>query len=147
MITAFVYGTLRSGEANDIALAAARHGIAAPRLVGRGSLRGTLYDFGKYLGLLPEMSGDEIIGDVYHIEPALVPVLDEIEEIYPGQDGLFIRRQAHVEVIQQGQSQVFDCLFYPITASAIAGRPVIRGGDWVTHRLTRTAQVVSAETV
>lgn len=142
MIIAFVYGTLRSGEVNDIARAAARHGIAAPRLVGRGSVRGTLYDFGSYPGLLLEACGAEVVGDVYQIEPELVPVLDEIEKIYPGQDSLFIRQQAHVDVIEQGRTQVLECLFYPVTASATAGRPVIPGGDWVAHRRDSTAPAV-----
>jgi len=140
MINAFVYGTLRSGEANDIAQAAARHGIAAPRLVGRASLWGRLYDFGDYPGLLLDAGGAEVVGDVYQIDAALVPILDEIEEIYPGQEGLFIRRQVYVEVLELGQPRLFDCLFYPITAGAAAGRPIISGGDWVAHRLGKTAR-------
>ena len=48
----FVYGTLRAGEANDISVAAARNGIAAPTLVGTASLRGRLFDFGSYPGMV-----------------------------------------------------------------------------------------------
>ena len=139
MITAFVYGTLRQGEANDIFHAAARHGIAAPVLLGRASLWGRLYDFGNYPGLRLESDGVEVLGEVYQIEPALVPVLDEIEDIYPGKEGLFIRQQAQVEVHLAGQPQVFDCLFYPVTLSAVAGRPMIAGGDWVAYRLGKMA--------
>jgi len=38
----FVYGTLRAGEVNDLNRAAARHGIAAPMLIGTGVLAGRL---------------------------------------------------------------------------------------------------------
>jgi len=134
MMTAFVYGTLRRGEANDILLAAARHGIAAPRLIGTATVRGTLYDFGAYPGLVPDAAGVLVLGDVYQIEPELIAVLDEIEEVYPGQDGLFLRRQIDLEVKVAGQPHTFLCWFYPVTASAVEGRPVIARGDWVAHR-------------
>jgi gamma-glutamylcyclotransferase (GGCT)/AIG2-like uncharacterized protein YtfP len=142
MITAFVYGTLRQGEANDIFLAAAGHGIAAPSLLGHASLRGRLYDFGDYPGLRLESDGPEVFGEVYQIDPALVPVLDEIEDIYPGREGLFVRQHTRVEVHLDGQARVFDCLFYPVSLSAAAGRPMIAGGDWVAYRLNKMAQAI-----
>ncbi len=139
MITAFVYGTLRRGEANDIGLAAVRHGIAAPVLLGTATVRGTLYDFGAYPGLLPDASGSAVVGDVYRIEAALIPVLDEIEEVYPGQEGLFLRRQISLEVRTQTDSVTLDCLYYPVAAASVAGLPAIEGGDWVAHRRMRAA--------
>jgi len=142
MITVFVYGTLRRGEANDIVSAATRHGIAAPELLGRATVQGILYDFGSYPGLIPDPNGGDVLGDVYRIDPALVPVLDEIEEVYPGQQGLFLHRQIRVEPFGDGLPAPCDCLFYPITLAAAAQHPAIEGGDWVVHRKNRDVSPV-----
>ena len=77
----FVYGTLRAGEINDISEAAARHDIAEPTLIGTATVRGRLFDFGAYPGLVLDEAGSPVRGDVYEIDPDLVAVLDEIEEI------------------------------------------------------------------
>jgi gamma-glutamylcyclotransferase (GGCT)/AIG2-like uncharacterized protein YtfP len=132
----FVYGTLRAGEINDIGRAAARHGIAAPRFVGTAVLRGRLYDFGRYPGLVPDDAAALVRGDVYQIDAALVPVLDEIEEVYPGVDGLFRARQVTVEV----EGRELHCLFYPVAPDAVADRPRIESGDWVGYRIARGAE-------
>ncbi|KNH03982.1 hypothetical protein BRCH_04261 [Candidatus Burkholderia brachyanthoides] len=90
--TRIVYGTLRAGEINDInrAAGADRHGLRT----------GRLFDFGSYPGLVLDEHGAPVRGDVYQIEDALVPVLDEIEEVYPGVEGLFPRvsYRLHVHV-------------------------------------------------
>ncbi|MFP3186582.1 MAG: gamma-glutamylcyclotransferase family protein, partial [Paraburkholderia sp.] len=72
-------------------------------------------------------------GDVYEIDPDLIAVLDEIEEIYPGVEGLFVAREVTVEV----DGAPLSCRFYPVTRSAVKGLPEIRCGDWVAHRRTR----------
>ena len=100
----FVYGTLRAGEVNDINRAAARHGIATPRMDRRGARAGRLFDFGTYPGLVIDEEGAPIRGDVYRIEDALVPVLDEIEDVYPGVEGLFRSHRLHVEVDVEGEN-------------------------------------------
>ena len=78
-IHVFAYGTLRAGEANDLRVAASRRGIAEPKLIGHATLHGRLYDFGAYPGLVPDPTGTAVRGDVYRIDPGLVPVLDTIE--------------------------------------------------------------------
>lgn len=133
MLNVFVYGTLRAGERNDIRHAAARHGLAAPRLVGMAAVRGKLYDFGKYPGLVVDEAGAPVVGDVYEIEHALVPVLDDIEQAYPGVDGLFVGKEVALDVA--GRSVV--CLFYPVDAASVDGLPEIVGGDWIAHRRSR----------
>jgi gamma-glutamylcyclotransferase (GGCT)/AIG2-like uncharacterized protein YtfP len=129
----FVYGTLRSGESNDIYLAAERHAIKEPRLVGQASVSGRLFDFGTYPGMIAETSAQQVMGEVYEIDDALVPVLDEIERVYPGVQGLFMAEQMDVEV----EGRQMPCLFYPVTPEAVDGHPEIRSGDWVAHRLAR----------
>ncbi|CAG9262005.1 gamma-glutamylcyclotransferase family protein [Paraburkholderia unamae] len=131
----FVYGTLRAGEINDINLAADRHAIARPRHLGLTRLAGRLFDFGSYPGMVTEAADAQstVVGDVYEIDDALLPVLDEIEQVYPGVDGLFISKEVNIEV----QGERIACLYYPVAPGAIAGRPEIESGDWVAHRLAR----------
>jgi len=125
-----VYGTLRAGEINDISQAAARHDIAEPTLLGTATVRGYLFDFGAYPGLVLDEAGPPVCGDVYEIDPDLIAVLDEIEEIYPGVEGLFVAREVTVEV----DGAALACRFYPVTKHAVKGLPEIRSGDWVAHR-------------
>ncbi|KVO77060.1 gamma-glutamylcyclotransferase [Burkholderia ubonensis] len=132
----FVYGTLRAGEANDIGHAAARHGIAAPTLVGAAALPGELYDFGTYPGMVAVADGKTLVwGDVYEVDERLVPVLDEIERVYPGVDTLFRQEATSVEL---GGRQ-YACLYYPVAAHAVSDKPRIVSGDWVQHRREREA--------
>jgi gamma-glutamylcyclotransferase (GGCT)/AIG2-like uncharacterized protein YtfP len=129
----FVYGTLRAGEANDIGVAAARHGIAPPTLIGTASMRGRLFDFGDYPGPAVDPAAGSVVGDVYAIDDALVAVLDEIEEVYPGVEGLFLARETMIDV---GATSV-RCRFYPVARASVKGLPEIRGGDWVAYRQRR----------
>jgi gamma-glutamylcyclotransferase (GGCT)/AIG2-like uncharacterized protein YtfP len=133
MQTVFVYGTLRAGEVNDIGKAAARNEIAAPNLLGTATVKGHLFDFGLYPGLVVDEAGVDVIGDVYEIEDALVAVLDEIEAVYPGNEELFIARDVMLKV----DGDVLNCRFYPVTPNAVNGLPEIRSGDWVEYRSTR----------
>ncbi|WP_233881392.1 gamma-glutamylcyclotransferase family protein [Paraburkholderia flagellata] len=131
----FVYGTLRAGEINDINLAADSNAIARPRHLGLATLAGRLFDFGAYPGMVAEASDAQstVVGDVYEIDDALLAVLDEIEQVYPGVDGLFVSKEVDIDV----QGERIACLYYPVASGAIAGRPEIAGGDWVAHRRTR----------
>ncbi len=129
----FVYGTLRAGEINDISQAAARHDIAEPMLLGTATVRGHLFDFGAYPGLVPDEAGPPVSGDVYEIDPDLVAVLDEIEEIYPGVEGLFVAREVTVEV----DGMPLLCRYYPVTEKAVKGLSEIRSGDWIVYRRSR----------
>jgi gamma-glutamylcyclotransferase (GGCT)/AIG2-like uncharacterized protein YtfP len=129
----FVYGTLRAGEVNDLNAAAQRHGIVAPTLRGPGTVRGRLYDFGTYPGYVPDAAAGEVVGDIYDVDAALLPVLDEIEEIYPGQASLFVRT---AQAVQAGDGAV-DCLIYPVAPAAVTGLSEIAAGDWVGYRRER----------
>ncbi len=131
----FVYGTLRAGEVNDLNRAATRHGIGAPTLVGTGTIAGRLYDFGTYPGLVLDAAAGPVVGDVYDIPDALLPVLDEIEEVYPGQATLFVRETRPVMLADAPA----DCLLYPVADSAVAGLARIDSGDWVAYRRARDA--------
>jgi gamma-glutamylcyclotransferase (GGCT)/AIG2-like uncharacterized protein YtfP len=131
----FVYGTLRAGEANDLNAAARRHGIAEPSLVGTATVAGRLYDFGAYPGLVLDPAAGPVTGDVYEVVDALLPVLDEIEEVYPGRASLFMREEQPVH----GAAGPVACLLYPVADSEVAGLPPVPGGDWVAYRRMRDA--------
>lgn len=139
MALVFVYGTLRAGEVNDLNEAARRHGLPAPRLVGPGSVPGRLYDFGSFPGYVPAAAGlphgPRVIGDIYEIDASLIPVLDEIEEVYPGQATLFVRTEREVACADGAPR----CLLYPVAEEAVRGLPEIEGGDWVAYRRARAA--------
>ncbi|WP_454736201.1 gamma-glutamylcyclotransferase family protein [Cupriavidus necator] len=129
----FVYGTLRAGEVNDLNAAAQRHGIALPTLLGTATVAGRLYDFGSYPGLVLDDTAGPVVGDIYDVADALVPVLDEIEEVYPGQATLFVREER--AVLLEGRPET--CLLYPVGDSAVTALPRIEGGDWVAYRRAR----------
>ena len=133
----FVYGTLRAGEVNDLNAAARKHGIAEPTLLGTATVAGRLYDFGTYPGLVLDPQAVPAVGDIYEVPDALVPVLDEIEEIYPGQSSLFVSEQ-HA-VLHNGQ--LVNCLLYPVADAAVLGLPRIESGDWVAYRKSRDTTV------
>ncbi|RKP54878.1 gamma-glutamylcyclotransferase family protein [Pararobbsia silviterrae] len=132
-IYVFVYGTLRAGESNDVARAAEARAIAQPRLIGEATLRGHLYDFGAYPGLVRDDTAQPVRGEVYEMVQALLPVLDEIEEVYPGEVGLFVREVCEIEV----DGRRLSCFYYPIHADRATGLPRIESGDWVDHDRVR----------
>ncbi|CAH2805808.1 MAG: FIG00974243: hypothetical protein [Candidatus Burkholderia crenata] len=136
----FVYGTLRAGESNDIHLAAERHGIAAPVLIGSGHINGRLYDFDAYPGLVLDSAAGPVRGDIYRIDETLVPVLDEIEEVVPGVIDLYRSECLPVTAQIDGRTQVLDCLVYPVGKEAVEGLPRIDNGDWVVYRRSKRAR-------
>ncbi len=121
---AFVYGTLRRGDDNDITRL-----TPAPRWVGEARIAGTMYHFGRYPGVV--LGGTaQVLGEVYEICAQLERVLDEIEELYPQQTNEYFKRDISVQV---GQRMV-DCIVYEINPALVAGKPVIASGDWVRDR-------------
>jgi gamma-glutamylcyclotransferase (GGCT)/AIG2-like uncharacterized protein YtfP len=134
----FVYGTLRAGESNDIHRAAEHHGIAQPVQVGISHAPGRLFDFGAYPGLVLDPGAAPVRGVVYRIEDALVPILDEIEEVVPGVDGLFRIERIQIMVEREGGPEAIDCRVYPVDERAVQGLKRIEDGDWVAYRLGRS---------
>ena len=119
----FVYGTLRRGGRNDI-----NRLLPAPEYVGMGEVRGRLYHFDRYPGLT--LGGEEavtVVGEVYRITPELEVVLDRIEQIVPGADSEYFKRE--VDVLVDGGTR--NCLLYEINAARVIGREAIAHGDWI----------------
>lgn len=119
----FVYGTLRRGGRNDI-----NRLSPPPEYVGMGEVRGLLYHIDWYPGLT--LGGEEavtVVGEVYRIAPELEAVLDDIEQIVPGGDSEYFKRE--VEILVEGRP--IPCLLYEINPARVRGRQVIGHGDWI----------------
>lgn len=119
----FVYGTLRRGGRNDI-----NRLSPPPQYVGMGEVRGVLYHIDWYPGLT--LGGEEavtVVGEVYRIAPELEAVLDEIEQIVPGADSEYFKRE--VEILVEGRP--IACLLYEVNPERVRGRQVIGHGDWI----------------
>ena len=119
----FVYGTLRRGGRNDI-----NHLAPAPQYVAMGEVQGVLYHIDWYPGLT--LGGEEavtVVGEVYRIPPQLEALLDGIEQIVPGADSEYFKREVDISV----EGRAVTCLVYEINPSHVRGRQVIGHGDWI----------------
>jgi gamma-glutamylcyclotransferase (GGCT)/AIG2-like uncharacterized protein YtfP len=119
----FVYGTLRRGGRNDI-----NRLVPAPEYVGMGEVRGVLYHIDWYPGLT--LGGEEavtVVGEVYRIAPQLEDLLDGIEQIVPGADSEYFKREVGVQV----DGHELACLVYEINPAHARGKQVIGHGDWI----------------
>lgn len=137
-IYVFIYGTLRAGEINDLAQAAAQRGLPAAQWVGHATVPGMLVDFGQWPGLIPVADGRRVRGDVYRVDPALIALMDEIEEYVPGQPGCFVRREitARLEA-PLGGSLDLPCQYYPIDPAHRASAVDVFEDDWIAYRQAR----------
>ena len=95
--TLFVYGTLTPDRApGEIADA-----VNTLTPLGPGTIRGRLYDFGDYPGVILDDSSSELVkGQVFGLppDPDVLARLDEYEEYRPGdpERSLFDRRRTQV---------------------------------------------------
>ncbi len=119
----FVYGTLRRGGRNDINLLR-----PAPFFVGMAQVRGRLYPLGWYPGiLLGGPQAGEVIGEVYRITPELEAKLDVVEEIQPGADSEYFKREITIQV----QDRPVTCLVYEINPDRVRDAAPLAHGDWI----------------
>ena len=129
----FVYGTLRRGFPLH-----PRLGKKSVRYLGKGKIRGRLYDLGEFPGALPSSSPDaEIEGEVYELLDGdkQLRELDVLEEFYPNRpdDSLFVRRLTDVRLHggQHVKAWVYFLPKRPVKARTIAG------GDYAEVRRSR----------
>ena len=124
----FVYGTLRRGGRNDI-----NRLQPAPQYVGMGEVRGVLYHLDWYPGLT--LGGEQavtVVGEVYRIAEELEAILDVIEQIVPGADSEYFKREVDVQV----EGGVLCCLVYEINPARVRGLQAIGHGDWIVFHTT-----------
>jgi gamma-glutamylcyclotransferase (GGCT)/AIG2-like uncharacterized protein YtfP len=124
----FVYGTLRRGGRNDI-----NRLRPSPEYVGMGEVQGVLYHLDWYPGLT--LGGEEavtVVGEVYRIADELEAVLDAIEQIVPGGDSEYFKREVDIAV----GGRPVSCLVYEINPTHVRGRQAIGHGDWIVFHST-----------
>ncbi|MEP6790441.1 MAG: gamma-glutamylcyclotransferase family protein, partial [Ramlibacter sp.] len=119
----FVYGTLRRGGHNDI-----NRLQPESRYLGMGEVQGALYRIDWYPGLT--LGGEKavtVVGEVYEIGPEMEALLDEIEQIVPGDNSEYFKRSLAIEV----DGRPVQCLVYEINPERVRGRQPMGHGDWI----------------
>lgn len=95
----FVYGTLRPAIVRE----ELRWLVGAMKFVGRGKVRGRLYDQGEYPGAVPDPNGDGwIVGDLLEMpaDEQTITALDQYEGYFEDDPGasLFVRSRCRVRL-------------------------------------------------
>jgi gamma-glutamylcyclotransferase (GGCT)/AIG2-like uncharacterized protein YtfP len=127
----FVCGTLRPAIIRD----ELRWFVEQTTFVGRGAVRGRLYDLGEYPGAVLDASGDSlIIGDLVELpaNPQVLAALDEYEgysETNPDA-GLFVRCRCQVR-LDDGREIESWMYVYNGDVSTVA---IIAKGDYLDVR-------------
>ncbi|HEV7714017.1 MAG TPA: gamma-glutamylcyclotransferase family protein, partial [Steroidobacteraceae bacterium] len=118
----FVYGSLRTGQANPVA--ALLHGHA--RHLGPGTVCARLYVVSWYGGMVPsDAAEDRVHGDVFELAAETAErVLAELDA-YEG-DGF---ARTPVEVAMGGETRV--AAFAYLYAGSVAGLARMAHGDWL----------------
>jgi gamma-glutamylcyclotransferase (GGCT)/AIG2-like uncharacterized protein YtfP len=130
----FVYGSLLP----SLAPPALREDVARLRPLGRGALRGRLYDLGDHPAAVPAARGAGwIAGEVFELpgDPALLARLDAYEEYTPGcpERSVFVRLRCPVTLAGGGE---LDCWVYAYARDPGVA-PCIESGDWLAHLRAR----------
>lgn len=128
----FFYGTLMAGFDRR-----RRAGIDEKlRYIGRGSIRGSLFDLGLYPAAIPAAEGD-VWGEVYEMTdaPTVLAALDDIEGYRPDDPdrSLYLRQQADV-VLPDGTGARAWVYFYN---APLARAPRIASGDYLEYTKVR----------
>src|ERR1044072_446999 len=119
----FVYGTLRRGGVR-----AMTELFPDSKFVGGASVRGSLYDFGAYPGLLLGEAGSPVEGEVYEVCEEVLKKLDDIEA-----PAFYSRREVEVSLGGRGVT----CWGYEPDLSLYPSRTLIASGDWIEYAKTK----------
>jgi gamma-glutamylcyclotransferase (GGCT)/AIG2-like uncharacterized protein YtfP len=106
----FVYGTLRRGLSRHRFLKAER-----ARFLSRGTVRGVLYDLGKFPGAVPSENTPALVrGEVYRLaNPArALKLLDHVEGMAPGASEFSLYRRTIIEVTLQNGTKVEAWIYW-----------------------------------
>jgi len=130
----FSYGTLLP----SLAPPEIKSTVRRLRRVGRGFVRGHLFDLGEYPGAILTRTGSQIAGQIFELpdDPEVLDRLDEYEGFDPANpaSSLFVRKRRCVQ-LQDGRR--FFCWIYsynrPVTAARHLG-----GGVYSKARTQQT---------
>ena len=125
----FTYGTLMTGFSR-------RPLLGAAVLEGLGRIRGSLYHFGEYPGVVLDGRG-WVTGELYHVPdlPERLPRLDHEEWCDPADEtrSLYVRRAVPVHGVG-GEVREAWVYAYNERFGAAGGRgPRVESGDWRAH--------------
>ena len=130
----FVYGTLLP----RLAPPEIEQTVRRLRRVGRGTIRGRLFDLGEYPGAILTRNGPMIQGMIFEVpnDPEVLHRIDEFEGFDPARpkSSLFVRKRRHAQ-LQDGK-KVF-CWVYAYNRPVKDARPVATG-DYSKSRRSRT---------
>lgn len=130
----FSYGTLLP----RLAPAEIRPTVQRLRPVGKGFVRGQLFDLGEYPGAVLGRRGSPIAGQIFELpsDPEVLHRLDEYEGFDPSRPraSLFVRKRRYVR-LEDGR-RIF-CWVYAYNRPVDAARAV-SGGDYVKAQARRT---------
>jgi gamma-glutamylcyclotransferase (GGCT)/AIG2-like uncharacterized protein YtfP len=129
----FVYGTLLSGESNDIS-----NLIKNPVFRGAARVCGQLFDLGAYPGLVlgANCADGFVVGELYEVNDRALAILDALEEIGEAVSGpLRIGRHEGDEYLRVMTQCLFadrtlPCWVYELRSPYLAGARRIDCGDW-----------------
>lgn len=138
----FAYGTLQPEHARD----EVAHLVQSLEIVGKGTVRGTLYDMGEYPGAVLDPASSRCIhGTVFALpdQGGLLHSLDSYEEYDPGAPATsqFIRRLCPVQLtdgeeagieeagIEGTRDRVLVCWVYEYNRP-VNGAPVTENGSY-----------------
>ncbi len=113
MTRLFVYGSLRQGAGHEMGALLA----SQSRFLGEAFVPGRIYDLGEFPGMKdPASPGEEVRGEVYELEEALLWRLDEYEGCGPAdpQPSAFARCRRMARLAADGSAiEVWVYLYQP----------------------------------
>jgi gamma-glutamylcyclotransferase (GGCT)/AIG2-like uncharacterized protein YtfP len=135
----FSYGTLLP----RLAPPEIRPTVRRLRRVGKGFVRGRLFDLGEYPGAILSRTGSPIAGQVFELpdDPEVLSRLDEYEGFDRSDPSasLFIRQRRYVQL--EGGGKIF-CWVYTYNRPPTTAR-ALKGGDYLKARKRRRPQTGS----
>ena len=125
----FAYGTLMTGFS--------RHPLLGPALLeGLGRIRGSLYHFGEYPGVVLDDRG-WVRGEFYRVPDlrALLPDLDREEWCDPADEArsLYVRRAVPVHGDDGAVRDAWVYAYNERFGPAASRGPMVESGDWRAH--------------
>jgi gamma-glutamylcyclotransferase (GGCT)/AIG2-like uncharacterized protein YtfP len=125
----FAYGTLMTGFSR-------RPLLGAALLEGIARIRGSLYHFGEYPGVVLDDRG-WVTGELYHVPDlsARLPTLDEAEWCDPADEtrSLYVRRTVPVHTAGAPTREAWVYTYNERFGPAAARGPRVESGDWRAH--------------